>query len=1270
MKLAKWLQLSAIIFVFSNLQAQTAPSIENGFKSFGSYQGGELDTVNLQTGNLIFHVPLFSYPQRGRNLSVNYVLTGNSKNWQVGEWIDSQHIVHSKWMLKESAGVSTVVNFSSGVSFVDPSLFELHRNRHLTTDFAGTQTYTDDDYAIATSDGAWHWLSGLTASGHMMTMDGSGIQLILTRGVKADYSDDTATVIFRDGTRYFFSNFSVPMPTTGEGNNLVGTHFQPELVLDAWGTTQTAFDGAVGGSGTDANGNVLPLFIGIDTLGRNVSGSSSSTSDYSDCATSRTVTSAGIFNAPGPDGRNSTFKVCATAFIPTAAFSQANIDPPSIPTDPRQLNSFAQGYGSYIGSILMPDGNHWLFDYDAFGNVTKITLPTGGSISYDWTEIPDTCEDGSLTRVSRAVLKRTVNDNNGNSYVWNYTWGTVQQDGSITNYVLDPNGNDTAHVFRSVTRQPCDFYEVETRSYKGTHSSGALLKTVDTHYLADLGFSVTSSFAADVAPDVITTTLPNGRVSKVVRQYDGGNSTMLTYGKVTDEKVYDYGNSVPGALLRETVTTYQWQSNSAYLDAGFLDLPASVVVEDGAGCPLAETDYTYDEPDYLTPYTGTLPAGTHGTAPGGAIRGNLTTITKWLAATSSCNPKGGTAITSHTKWYDTGVPYQTFDPLSHKTTLSYDSAYAGAYVTQTCSPATSGGSISHCVSGTYDFTTGLLESFTNENAATPASGNSHGDSAHTSTFGYDTSWRLRTALAPPDPDNNSALSSFTPSTANVFPLSVQHQRPITTALTDLSTTYFDGLARVKQATHDLPNGTATVLTTYDGLGQVLSVTNPYFSTSDATYGVTSFLYDPLGRVYQTTKQDHSISKIDYDVATSTHVNGDCLQTTDEAGKQRGACSDALGRLVEVDEPNSAAAAVSAQGTLTINGPLQSHTSSGSPAVKAGGSVNIWSGDGSGGDMHFDDPSEPCPPFPQTCQQIYDSGWVRVTVNGFASQLGYGQFDTNGSLASALANAINGSGASAYVTASIANGNTITLQAKNAGAAGNGITISVASASNDPGDFGGGSFGGSPSGSTLHGGADAVNPVTTWDQGTVTLTIGSFTASAPYSQSGNSTGAQIATALIGTGATGLNRPGSPVSATANGASITLTYATAGAGGNGVTISESSQSTQTQWTFSPPSFTGPGTTLANGLNAGDLGNNPLVTQYQYDGLGNLFAWTRKAPHPMTARSGAPGRLHTIHSRGCSRPTIPSPGRLRTLTTQTVIFCRRLRLRPTRPDRPRRP
>ncbi|HVG90257.1 MAG TPA: RHS repeat-associated core domain-containing protein, partial [Alphaproteobacteria bacterium] len=94
--------------------------------------------------------------------------------------------------------------------------------------------------------------------------------------------------------------------------------------------------------------------------------------------------------------------------------------------------------------------------------------------------------------------------------------------------------------------------------------------------------------------------------------------------------------------------------------------------------------------------------------------------------------------------------------------------------------------------------------------------------------------------------------------------------------------------------------------TYSGSGHVITASNPYFTTSDPTYGITTNTYDGLDRVTQTTKQDGSISHVAYNVLTSVAANGDCMVTTDEAGKQRGACSDAMGRLVEVDEPSGAA----------------------------------------------------------------------------------------------------------------------------------------------------------------------------------------------------------------------------------------------------------------------------------------------------------------------------------------------------------------------------
>src|SRR5205085_4784825 len=127
-------------------------------------------------------------------------------------------------------------------------------------------------------------------------------------------------------------------------------------------------------------------------------------------------------------------------------------------------------------------------------------------------------------------------------------------------------------------------------------------------------------------------------------------SSTGSYGKEVSEKEYDWGPGVPGALLRETDTSYIWQINGNYLAAHMLDLPASVVTKDGNGNRMAETDYTYDESQYLT----TANITTQHLAPPNPVRGNLTTVGHWL------NP-GNSFITSHINWYDTGEVYQQID---------------------------------------------------------------------------------------------------------------------------------------------------------------------------------------------------------------------------------------------------------------------------------------------------------------------------------------------------------------------------------------------------------------------------------------------------------------------------------------------------------------------------------------------------------------------------------------------------------------------------------
>jgi YD repeat-containing protein len=276
--------------------------------------------------------------------------------------------------------------------------------------------------------------------------------------------------------------------------------------------------------------------------------------------------------------------------------------------------------------------------------------------------------------------------------------------------------------------------------------------------------------------------------------------------------------------------------------------------------------------------------------------------------------------------------------------------------------------------------------------------------------------------------------------------------------------------------------------------------------------------------------------------------------------------------------------------------------------QATGSVTL-----SGSEQHIADPNGTCTR--SGCPQIYDSGSVTITINGIASTASYAQASTTTTLATTLADAINRGGASAYVSAS-ASGAVVSLTARNAGTAGNSISVSFSASTDDSSDFSADSFSGSVT--AMHGGIEANLGTTVYDSGMVTLTIGSFQASASYGQSGNSTAALVASALAGSGATGLSRAGSPVTASAPGSSITILAASVGVAGD-LSVVCSSSTSQTTY-FSSPSFTCPGVALSGGKDPSgpSLDHNVFVTQYTYDTLGNLTQITQKGDPAVTPSS----------------------------------------------------
>src|SRR6266481_5418938 len=94
--------------------------------------------------------------------------------------------------------------------------------------------------------------------------------------------------------------------------------------------------------------------------------------------------------------------------------------------------------------------------------------------------------------------------------------------------------------------------------------------------------------------------------------------------------------------------------------------------------------------------------------------------------------------------------------------------------------------------------------------------------------------------------------------------------PSTSSLCRHNQTLMDSLGRViSQLLVSDPDGQTTTSTVYDSNGRVQKVSNPFRSTSDATYGWTTPTYDGLGRITQSLRQDGSISKTYFGAAVST-----------------------------------------------------------------------------------------------------------------------------------------------------------------------------------------------------------------------------------------------------------------------------------------------------------------------------------------------------------------------------------------------------------------
>jgi YD repeat-containing protein len=263
----------------------------------------------------------------------------------------------------------------------------------------------------------------------------------------------------------------------------------------------------------------------------------------------------------------------------------------------------------------------------------------------------------------------------------------------------------------------------------------------------------------------------------------------------------------------------------------------------------------------------------------GSARGNQTSIhrqlnngTATLAGTCPAVSSGGYLITTAVN-FDTGMVNSSTDPCLNATTYAYSATYFGALPTSVINAK------NQTTTYVYDPNTGNALSTTDPNG-------------RLTTFTYDNMSRLASAVYP---DQGSSTITHQETS---FPFSATLTEKISTSQNLVKSNIFDGLGRISQS--QVSAGTQTIYTdfTFDAIGRKASVSNPYYTTADSTYGVTTYQYDPLNRATSVTRPGAAGSVI------TQYCGGSATLVTDESLHWRRSQTDGLGRLIEVDEPNS------------------------------------------------------------------------------------------------------------------------------------------------------------------------------------------------------------------------------------------------------------------------------------------------------------------------------------------------------------------------------
>ena len=363
--------------------------------------------------------------------------------------------------------------------------------------------------------------------------------------------------------------------------------------------------------------------------------------------------------------------------------------------------------------IVLPNGLTYTFQYNNYGEIIKITYPSGGYTRYDYQAFPKaqyewTSGVSNYADERDVVAKyvcRTSITTAGATSPSGYVNGTAENNCPVpedtTTYtrtptnatttaatVVDPMGNQTVYSFNAsipnyayqntlgLINVGLNTIPLETSrvTYQGTST---VLSTVNTAYVSPL------TQQSSVLPFSRTTILPTGQQSQTqwVRDYsvrtvsptvlDRGVNTSTTYqiqtGNLLEQRDYDFGQGAVGPLLK--TTDYTWLQTNPVNSADYtssqiyiLDRKLSEKVFDGSGNQKAQTTYEYDN------YTGGIVisgAAQHGTVANSYGPTYTTCVAMWTAVNRWRSTDGAYLTNRNVQSDDAGNVLVMSDPAGH-----------------------------------------------------------------------------------------------------------------------------------------------------------------------------------------------------------------------------------------------------------------------------------------------------------------------------------------------------------------------------------------------------------------------------------------------------------------------------------------------------------------------------------------------------------------------------------------------------------------------------